>query len=168
MSQGEPKRDIRILRVAGRLHRVVPILDAAGKVIHYAVSPLKVELRNRDLMQILVGSGVLAVPVAFTEETWRLGSTLPARNIFILAGMSILFISAYVYFSFYRGLLRQHLFNYVRRVLAIYLLSLIVVAVLLTIIEMAPWIADWRLALRRTIIVGFPASMSAAVSDAID
>ncbi len=164
----EVKRDIRIQRVAGRLHRVVPVLDAAGKVIHYAVSPLKVELRRRDVMQIMIGSGVLAVPVAFTEETWQLGSSLPLRNILILGAMSVVFISAFAYFSFYRGLLRQHVFDYVKRVLSIYLLSLVVVGSLLTIIEMAPWRANWLLALKRTIIVGFPASMSAAVSDAID
>lgn len=164
----EMKRAVRVQRIAGRLHRVVPILDAAGKVIQYAVSPLKVELRRRDLMQILVGSGVLAVPVAFTEETWQLGSSLPTRNILILGVISVLFISAFVYFNFYRGLLSQHLFDYVKRVLAIYLLSLMVVGVLLTIIEMAPWSDNWILALKRTIIVGFPASMSAAVSDSID
>ncbi|MGD2251926.1 MAG: DUF2391 family protein [Anaerolineales bacterium] len=168
MNRPTGNKDIRFQRVAGRLHRIVPILDAAGKVIHYAVSPLRVELRRRDVMQILVGSSVLAVPIAFTEETWRLGSSLPMRNVVILAGLSILFISAYVYFNFYRELLRQHLFDYIKRVLAIYLLSLIVVGTLLTIIEMAPWREDLLLAVKRTIIVGFPSSMSAAVSDAID
>ena len=168
MEPREAKRDIKILRVAGRLHRVVPILDTAGKVIQYAVSPLKVELRKRDVMQILVGSGALAVPVAFTEETWQLGATLPISNVMILAAMSVVFVAAYVYYNFYRELLQQHVFSYVKRVLAIYLLSLLVVAALLSVIGQAPWGQDWLLALNRTIIVGFPASMTAAVSDAID
>ncbi|MGD8814820.1 MAG: DUF2391 family protein [Anaerolineales bacterium] len=162
------KHEVQFQRVAGRLHRVVPILDAAGKVIQYAISPLKVELRRRDLLQILVGSSVLAVPIAFTEETWRLGVSLPLGNVMVLAGLSIAFISAYVYFNFYREMIRQHLSDYFKRVVAIYLLSLIVVAALLTIIEVAPWREDFLLALKRTIIVGFPSSMSAAVSDAID
>lgn len=168
MEKDQDKRAIRILRVAGRLHRIVPILDAAGRVIHYAVSPLKVELRRRDLMQIFVGSAVLAVPVAFTEETWQLGATLPMRNVMFLAAISVLFISAFVYFNFYRELLREHLFSYVKRVAAIYLLSLFVVGTLLSIIQMAPWQQDFILALKRTVIVGFPAAMSASVSDAID
>lgn len=168
MNQIEGKKDVRILRVAGRLHRVVPILDAAGKVIQYAVSPLKVELRRKDVMQILVGSAVLAVPVAFTEETWQLGSTLPTANIVSLGAFSVLLISTYVYFNFYRELLVEHIFDYVKRVFAIYLLSLIVVGGLLTIIEQAPWTQEPLVAIRRIIIVGFPASMSAAVSDAID
>jgi len=53
-------------------------------------------------------------------------------------------------------------------VLAIYLISLLVVALLLTIIKVAPWGEDFILALKRTLIVGFPASLSAVISDAID
>jgi uncharacterized membrane protein len=157
-----------IHRVAGRLHRVHPILDTAGKVIQYTVAPLKVELRKRDIMQILVGSSVLAVPVAFTQETWDLGQYLPLENVLLLGLISILFISVYVYFNFYRDLFSQYTRNYIVRVLLIYLLSLIVVGILLTIIQVAPWIDNFMLALKRTIIVGFPSSMSAVVSDAID
>jgi uncharacterized membrane protein len=75
------KKDIRVQRIAGRLLRIVPILDAAGKIIQYVVSPLRVELRRRDIMQILVGSSILAIPVGFTEETWDLGVTLPMNNV---------------------------------------------------------------------------------------
>jgi uncharacterized membrane protein len=103
MEEEEAKREVEIQRVAGRLHRILPILDAAGKVVHYAVSPLRVELRRRDIMQILVGSSILAVPIGFTQETWDLGATLPLRNVLVLGIVSILFISAYVYFIFLSG-----------------------------------------------------------------
>lgn len=168
MAKDEAGRDFRILKVAGRLHRAVPILDAAGKVMQYAISPLKVELRQKDVMQIVVGSAVLAVPVAFTEETWQLGLTLPILNVIILGIISVLFISLFVYFNFYKDLMRTHFFDYLKRVLAIYLLSLIVVGTLLSVIQIAPWKEDWLLAVKRTVIVGFPSSMSASVSDAID
>ena len=168
MAQSSDKKQASVLRIAGRLHRVVPILDAAGKVIQYAVSPLKVELRKRDLMQILVGSGLLAIPVAFTEETWQLGLTLPLANVMMLSAISLAFISVYVYFNFYRDLFEGQVVNYLKRVIAVYLISLAVVAMLLTIIQQAPWRQDFLLAIKRVIIVGFPASMSAAVSDAID
>jgi uncharacterized membrane protein len=168
MNTQQEKKEVQIQRVAGRLHRVVPILDAAGKIIQYAVSPLRVELRRRDVMQILVGSSILAIPVGFTEETWNLGITLPMINVLALGFISILFVSASTFFNFYRGLFRQHVFNFVKKVIVTYLLSLIVVGILLTIIQRAPWLEDGVLALKRTIIVGFPSSMSAAISDAID
>lgn len=146
----------QIRRVSGRLHRVQPILDAAGKVIHYAVSPFRVELRYRDIMQIIVGSSILAVPVAFTEETWNLGNTLPLLYVLILCVTSIVFISTYVYFNFYRDLFLKYIVQFIKRVFAIYFISLLLVSVLLTIIQVAPWTTDFMLALKRTIIVSFP------------
>lgn len=157
----------RIERIGGYLHRVVPIVDSAGKVLDYALKPLMVEFRPRDLMQIIVGASILAVPVAFTEETWRLGETLPFRNVLILSALSLLFIALFVYFNFYRFAFKGHAFEYVKRVLAIYLFALVVVGSLLTIIQRAPWSTDSLLAIKRTLIVAFPASMSAAVSDAL-
>ena len=43
---------------------------------------------------------------------------------------------------------------------------MIVVGALLTVIQKAPWTTDTLLAVKRMLIVAFPASMSAAVSDA--
>ena len=168
MDKSQNVKDSQIRRVSGRLHRVQPILDAAGKVIHYAVSPLRVELRRRDIMQIIAGSTILAVPVAFTQETWNLGYTLPLLNVLLLMVISIVFISTYVYFNFYKDLLQKYIGQFIKRVIAIYLISLFLVSILLTIIQVAPWSTNFMLALKRTIIVGFPASMSATISDAID
>jgi len=58
-------------------------------------------------------------------------------------------------------------FEYYKRVAAIYLFSLLVVSLILTIIQKCPWGTDNLLALKRIFIVAFPASMSAAVSDAL-
>lgn len=168
MTPKKSDKPSQIQRIAGRLHRVQPVVDAAGKVVHYAVSPLRVELKRRDLMQIIAGSSILAVPVAFTEETWALGLNLPNFNVCLIGFISLLFISAYVYFNFYRDLIGTYWTAFIKRVLAIYFISLFVVGILLTTIQVAPWLDDFNLALKRTIIVGFPASMSAVISDAID
>jgi uncharacterized membrane protein len=166
--ESQEKHKTRIQRIGGYLHKVVPVIDNTGKVISHAVSPLKVELRRRDIMQIIVGASILSVPVALTQETWDLGRDMPLRNVIILGIISILFIALHVYYSFYRHYFKEHIFEYLKRVLAIYVLSFIIVGVLLTIIDKAPWEHDFLLAMKRTIIVTFPASMSAAVSDGID
>ena len=119
MDNKEGHNKTQIQRVSGRLHRINPILDAAGKVIHYAVSPLRVELKRRDLIQIIVGSSILAVPIGFTQETWDLGQSLPVINIIALAFLSLIFISAYVYYNFYRDLIGQDKFDYLKRVFVI-------------------------------------------------
>ncbi len=149
------------------LHRLVPVLDKSGDIISTVLKPLMVELRARDLLQIMVGSSVLAIPVAFTEETWNLGTRLPGVNVALLALISVVFIGIFVFANFYRHYFREYAFEFVKRVLATYVVSLVVVAVLLTIIQQCPWGTDWALALKRVVIVGLPASLSATMTDAI-
>jgi len=165
--ENQSKTRYTVKRIEGRLHMITPIVDGAGKVLQHVVTPLMVELRRRDIMQIIVGASVLAIPVGFTEETWNLGERLPLANVLALTIISILFIAAFVYFNFYRNHLRGYVLEYVKRVIAIYILALIVVGVLLAIIDKTPWGTDGALAVKRIIIVAFPASMSAAISDSI-
>ena len=156
-----------IKRIGGYLHRLSPVLDSTGKVVNYVTTPLMMELKPRDIMQIIVGASILAIPVGFTEETWNLGERLPLSNVLALAVISIVFIALFVYFNFYRFQLKGYVFEYIKRVVAIYALALIVVGILLTLIEKCPWGVDNILALKRIIIVAFPSSMSAAISDTL-
>ena len=80
----------------------IPVVDETGKVVQHVLKPFMVEFRPRDLMQVIVGASLLAVPIAFTEETWKLGENLPLLNIGILAGISLFFIAVFVYVHFYR------------------------------------------------------------------
>jgi uncharacterized membrane protein len=162
-----PELKTSIKRVGGSLHKIIPIADATGKILSYALKPVMVEFRPRDLLQIIVGASILAVPVAFTEETWALGAELPLVNILFLSGLSLLFIGLFVYFNFYRTMFKGHVIEYVKRVFSIYFFSLLIVGVLLTIIQRCPWGTDNILAMKRILIVAFPASMSAAISDTI-
>jgi len=158
---------VRRLGPGRYLHRVIPILDASGKVIHRVVKPLMVEVRARDVIQVIVGASILAIPAGFTEETWNLGEQLPVTNVLAIAVMSVLFIALFVYFNFYREYMREYHWEFVKRVVVIYTLSLTVVGVLLTLIGKCPWGIDTILAFKRIIIVALPSSLSAAVSDAL-
>jgi len=161
--------NVEIARIgrAGYLHSVIPIVDSSGKIIQRIVKPLKVELNFRDIIQIFVGATLLAIPMAFTEETWQLGEKLPLLNIGILSLLSIVFIAIFVYSNFYRYYLKGFIFEYIKRVLAIYIISLLVVGFLMTVIQQCPWGIDNMLALKRIVIVAFPASMSAVAVDAV-
>ncbi len=157
----------RIERIGGYLHRIVPIADKSGEVISYALKPFMVEFKPRDAFQVIVGASILAIPVAFTEEAWTLGERLPAENIAVLSFLSVLFIAAFVYYNFYRFHLKGHVLDFAKRVIGTYLLSAIVVSLILTIIQKCPWGTNDLLAIKRIIIVSFPAAMSATVSDTI-
>ena len=161
------KTEKEVIRVDGKLKEIVTVSDDKGNVLHKIISPLMVEFKPKDFLQVIVGSTLLAIPVAYTEETWKLGESLPIYSILMVAFISLLFMSAFVYYNFYRKHLKDHIFDFIKRVLLTYLVSCFVVAVLLTIIHKAPWTTDWLLAMKRIILVSFPASMSASVADMI-
>jgi uncharacterized membrane protein len=138
---------------------------------------LKAEFENilprvklKDILQIIIGASILAVPVGFTEETWRLGESLPIFNILGLFLISLVFISFFVYYHYHKGKqhkTRVHVGEFVKRVFVTYIGAFVVVAILLALIQRTPWMTDFALALKRTVIVTFPSSMSATVADVI-
>ncbi len=141
--------------------------DEVQDILRRATNPLKTEFLLKDLLQVVIGATILAVPVGLSEESWRLANDLPASRIATLAAISIIFIGTFVYYNYYRGTFEDHWDEYVKRVLSTYFFSLLVVAGLLSLIEVAPWSMDLVLTFKRTIIVAFPASMSAVVADTI-
>ena len=167
MEQKVEVKETTIKRIGGYLHRVVPIADKSGEVISYALKPLMLEFNPRDIMQVVVGSALLAIPVSLTEEAWNLGESLPVRNVVTIAVLSLLMISIFVYFNFYKVTFKGYKMEFLKRVLGTYLISLIVVGIILTIIQKCPWGIDNVLALKRIVIVAFPAAMSGTLSDTI-
>ena len=156
-----------IKRIGGYLHKVTPIVDSTGKVIHSIVTPFQVELKPRDMFQMIVGAYLLCVPVAFTEEVWVLSEELPMKNIYYVLAMSVFFVACFVYFNFYRFNIKDHVFDFIKRVVATYGVSLLAVALFLTVIDKCPWQTDHILAIKRIILVTFPSSMAATLSDTI-
>jgi uncharacterized membrane protein len=157
----------QIIKVAGKLRELVTVTDERGHILQRFLNPVMVKFYARDVMQIIVGASILAIPVAFTEETWRLGESLPLINIISLLLVSLLFIGSFVYYNYYRGRMKEHKLEFVKRTTTTYLVSFMVVAIILTLIQRAPWDTDFIIAFSRCVIVSFPASMSASVADII-
>jgi uncharacterized membrane protein len=126
-----------------------------------------VEFRLRDALQTVVGASILAIPAAYSEEAWNLGRDLPIFNIAVIASISLLFIAMIVYFIFYKSYIAEYRMQFFVRVFGTYVVSFTVVAILLTVIGQCPWGIDNVLALKRIVVVTFPASMSATVTDAL-
>ena len=169
MNEHQRYGEVEVKRLGrnGYLHRIIPIVDSAGNVVERLVRPLMVEFHGKDVLQTVIGSALLAIPGSYTEEAWNLGAELPNASVAGIALLSLLFIGTFVYFNFYKGYMRGFVLQFVLRVAATYLVSLTVVATILTIILLAPWDSDLALAIKRTVIVAFPASMAATVADAL-
>ena len=160
-------KSLKIKRIGGYLHKIRTIKDSKGNILEHIITPLMVELRPRDILQIIIGASILAIPVGMTEETWNLGSELPLLNVILLTLIGIGFIAFFVYYNFYKDLLRNYKWNYIKRVLTIYFLSLLVIAIFLLIIQKSPWFSEPLVALKRLLIITYPCSMSATVTDVI-
>ncbi len=135
--------------------------------LQHLVNPLIPEFSLHDIVQVIIGASILAVPVGFTEETWKLGENLPIINILALLALSITFITIFTYYQYHKHLPDKHRHIFAKRVIATYILSFFVVSLILTIIQRAPWVTDTPLALSRVVIVTFPSSMSAAIADTL-
>jgi uncharacterized membrane protein len=154
-------------RIDEKLYQTIIINDDKGNELQRINIPLKVELKIHDFLEIIVGASILAVPVAFTEEVWNMGDKLPWFNVLLLSATSIIFMGAFVYYTSYRKKFKLYRKEYIKRVLSTFILSIIIVGLLLTIVDKCPWFTDFDLALKRTLIGAFPASMSATVTDNI-
>jgi len=137
----------------------------SGKIFHEIVDPIIPRFKLKDLLQVIIGAAILAVPIGFTEETWVLGETLPLVNVFGLLILTLAFISMFTYYQYHRQQGKDHLDEFVKRVVGTYLLSFLVVAVIMSLIQKAPWSVDWLLAFKRIVIITFPSSLSAVIAD---
>lgn len=142
-----------------------------GKIIKEIEEVVAIHhFKLKDFLQVLVGASILSVPVGFTEETWRLGESLPFANIIGLCILSLIFISLFTYYKYHHGKPRtpEHTSEFIKRVAFTYISAFIIVSLILVLIERAPWSIDPILALKRTVIVSFPASLSAAIADTFE
>lgn len=128
------------------------------------MDPPKIRFGMRQVLQAIVGATLLAVPIGFTQETWDLGRTLPVWNVLVILFISLFFVAIFAYRNFSNNAPGFYWIDLVKRIIVIYILSFIIVAMLLTVIQQAPWISNWILAFKRTVLVTFPSSLSATIA----
>jgi uncharacterized membrane protein len=136
--------------------------DELHKIFHPVT-----EFRLRDILQIITGSSLIAIPVGFTEEAWALAGTLPILNTIGFFILSLVFISLFSYYHYHGHLTEKKWPEFFKRIFATYIFSFIIVALLLFLIQKAPWQTDFIVALKMVILVTFPASLGGALVDTL-
>lgn len=121
-----------------------------------------------DVMQVVVGASALSVPVAFSEEAWNLGRTLPPQNLIFLIALSLLFINLYSFHSIFQRDIRHRITAFLTRTVVDYGITLLVVFIVLLALNRLPLLSAPLVAVKRIIILAFPASMGAVVVDSFD
>ncbi len=117
-----------------------------------------------DVAEIVIGSSVLAFPVSVTEEVWTLSEVLPLGRVLHLSIWSVIFIGAFTYHRYFRGQLRDNVGRFVLRVGAVYVVTLASVASLLLALDKLTTV-ETVVAVKRVVIVAFPASFAATIVD---
>jgi uncharacterized membrane protein len=121
-----------------------------------------------DIIQVVVGASALSVPVAFSEESWNLGRTLPAYNIILLIVLSLLFVNLYSFQIIFQGNIRHRISTFISRTIIDYCITLIIVFIVLSALNRMPILSEPVVAIKRIFILSFPASMGAVVVDSFD
>ena len=125
------------------------------------------KINLEDISQIVIGAAVMAIPIAFSEELWEFGETLPAFNIFLLVIISLIIQLFYTYFSLFQGREKRYSLI-VFRVLLNYALTFMTVAIILFVLNRVAFDLNFLVGFKRIIILCFPASLGAVIVDGLD
>ena len=128
----------------------------------------KNSINSEDIIQVVVGASALTVPVALTEESWRLSETLPLLNVIMLLLLSLLFIGLYSIQGIFQGKVKHRYYHLILRIFIDYGITLIVVFIILLALNRMPLFDEPIIALKRIIILSFPASMGGVIVDGFD
>ena len=122
-------------------------------------------LRLRDLAEIIVGGCVLAFPVAVTEEVWTISESLPLGRVLYLSSSSLLFIGLFSYHRYFSDRIRGNVGRLLIRVFAVYFVTMAVSGSILLALNQLTTAETVSIAIKRVVIVSFPASFAATVVD---
>lgn len=128
----------------------------------------KETINTEDIIQVIVGSSALTIPVAFSEESWRLSETLPILNLVVIILLSLLFINIYSFQGIFQGKIKHRLSHFVLRTIIDYGVTFFVVFIILFALNRMPIIEEPLIAFKRIIILSFPASMGGVIVDGFD
>jgi uncharacterized membrane protein len=121
----------------------------------------------KDVTEIIIGAVLLAFPVAVTEEVWVISAELSLGRTVFISLCSMGFIAIFGYSMFYHSSLKGQWGDFLKRIFAVYLITLFVAALILAAINKFPWLTEPIVTLKRVIIVALPASFSATVVDSL-
>jgi uncharacterized membrane protein len=125
-------------------------------------------INTEDIIQVIIGSSALTVPVAFSEESWRLSETLPLLNVLILFVLSLIFIALYSIQGIFQGKVKHRIYHFILRIIIVYAITLFVVFIILIALNRMPLFDEPLIALKRIILLSFPASMGGVIVDGFD
>lgn len=121
-----------------------------------------------DVSQIVIGASVMAIPIAFSEELWRFGETLPSFNLTLLVLLSFIIQTLYIYSSLFQGKEKSTLLI-VSRVIINYIITFFTVSAILFVLNRLSFnYEEFIVGFKRILVLTFPASLGGVIIDGLD
>ncbi len=122
------------------------------------------QFKALDALQLFAGACMMGIPFAFTEEVWMLGETLPLGRVVLIWLVSVFTLAVFVHSLFYPEGISEHRRDFTLRVALAYTVTFLVAMNLLILIDKGP-LDGALLAVKRAVLIAFPASFAAASVD---
>ena len=123
------------------------------------------QFRRRDMAEVAVGACMMAFPIAATEEIWNLGTDLELWRALLFALASVCFLAALIYVLHGHDQFPARRKTFLLRVVGTYGITVAISASLLLGVDQLDLLQDPAIALKRIILVAFPASFAATTVD---
>jgi uncharacterized membrane protein len=124
-----------------------------------------VQFVRRDIAEIAVGACVMAFPAATAQEIWDLGAELTVLRVLLFGLASLFFLAVLVFLLHHGPEVPGDRGVFLQRVFSTYGLTLVIAALLLFGIDRLDLFAHPLVAIKRTVLVAFPACFAATVVD---
>ena len=124
-----------------------------------------VQFVRRDIAEIAVGACVMAFPAATAHEIWDLGEELTVLRVLLFGLASLFFLGVLVFLLHHGPEVSGDRGVFLQRVLSTYGLTLVIAALLLLGIDHLDLLGHPLVAIKRTVLVAFPACFAATVVD---
>jgi len=126
-----------------------------------------VKFARRDVAEIAIGACLMAFPAAVTEEVWDLGEQLGLPRVLLLALASVFFLGVLVFLLHHGPETPSDRGVFFRRVLSTYGLTFVIAALLLFAVDHLDLFGHPWVAIKRTVLVAFPACFAATAVDGL-
>ncbi|MFD0963779.1 DUF2391 family protein [Pseudofulvibacter geojedonensis] len=123
---------------------------------------------KEDFAQIIIGSTVVSLPIAFTKEFWDLSFSLPIYNIVLMVVISLIFIMIYTAFIVFESPKVITFRIIIKRTILNYIITIIMASIVLITINKLSLFIDTLTSIKRILILSFPASIGSVMFDGLD
>lgn len=125
-------------------------------------------INTEDLVQVCLGTIIIATPIGLTDEALSLATSLPTINVISIIALSLILNSVFIFHGVYEGKVRARFPRFILRTLINYSLTILTVTGIIYLLNIDSRIETAESLVKVLIMISFPASLAGAIIDSFD